>query len=919
MSYEGVRRAQRGGNVVRPQPVSDKSYVASVVDFLHDAYAGPSPVESDKIIWVKFEKPDITDHIFPCQEAADCPLFLVIGYSNGVQIWSILSNGDAEEVLSLRQGPVRILRILPTPPHSKNHHQDKRPLIAVCDGASSSQPFCSVTIRSLRSNEQVHAVSFKTPVCDILCNKRLMIVALQEKIAAFDAASFKHRFIITSCYPAGPPSINPLALGTRWLAYADKKLIPTHQSGGGVCRDASKSYKATVIHAAKAITKGISVFSESLGKYASSKLSNSPPRSPESPGEKATTSPPHKQGTPGVVTVVDACSLEGEFNVSDDSPGDGIVAHFLAHLNEPITAMTFDPSGRLLFTAGAQGHVFHIFRITSHPCRSGLGAVHHLYILYRGDTAAKVQHVSFTNDSRWVAVSTMRETTHVFPITPYGGHVCARTHTSQKIVNKESRFHKSAGLEELEETGRWSPVHGLSESPTSSGFHTPDSIASIPHNSTLNVAIGNPRLPPYPQTITILPLEQIKLSTTLGAVATSMAGSTKAGRGKSPSQASGVSEYSGLSTCFATSRGHVQGAGQVSREKDVTKSSSVPSLFIMSCHGVLVEYFLEPRASQPASVKKGDDSPLELSAIMTAQWALQRHIASSECHMRITGNSLVHLFTDDGEQSLLATQGSFYQSLPRNESCESLTSAHSSSQDSDFDEPWLAQVEMVTHAGPHRHLWMGPQFVFKTVPQPSSTTILSSSSSALLTEGQETNRSAMDMTVDDVDLRSLRIQPLRSDPLPTPQSQEGRVHRLSSCEGSAGASIEYGSGTFDHASNLLEVSCGSWPESYPSHQRSSEMLEEHLKQTIAEAMAESPISETGPSGKRKDYHQHHQSPHHQQQHPVELVADSNGILSSSPGSADSIPHSFEARLSPQHTMDHILVFPSASSSSPECN
>ena len=64
----------------------------------------------------------------------------------------------------------------------------------------------------------------------------------------------------------------------------------------------------------QAITKGISVFSESLGKYASAKLSNSPPRSPgESPGEKTnSSSPPHRQGTPGVVTVVDATLLEGE-------------------------------------------------------------------------------------------------------------------------------------------------------------------------------------------------------------------------------------------------------------------------------------------------------------------------------------------------------------------------------------------------------------------------------------------------------------------------------------------------------------------------------------------------------------------------------------------------------------------------------
>ena len=29
-------------------------------------------------------------------------------------------------------------------------------------------------------------------------------------------------------------------------------------------------------------------------------------------------------------------------------------------------------------------------------------------------------------------------------------------------------------------------------------------------------------------------------------------------------------------------------------------------------------------------------------------------------------------------------------------------------------DKWLSQVEIVTHVGPHRRLWMGPQFCFKT-------------------------------------------------------------------------------------------------------------------------------------------------------------------------------------------------------------
>jgi len=38
-----------------------------------------------------------------------------------------------------------------------------------------------------------------------------------------------------------------------------------------------------------------------------------------------------------------------------------------------------------------------------------------------------------------------------------------------------------------------------------------------------------------------------------------------------------------------------------------------------------------------------------------------------------------------------------------------------SGDDSDDDDRWLSQVEITTHVGPHRRLWMGPQFCFKTL------------------------------------------------------------------------------------------------------------------------------------------------------------------------------------------------------------
>lgn len=132
----------------------------------------------------------------------------------------------------------------------------------------------------------------------------------------------------------------------------------------------------------------------------------------------------------------------------------------------------------------------------------------------------------FSQDSRWVAISTLRGTTHVFPINPYGGAPCARTHMSPRVVNRMSRFQKSAGLEEIEQElnraaalvgggiggggcilgggggigGRCSPIPGLSSSPSGSPLHGEelrgrgmDGLTALSYLSVLNSILAHRR------------------------------------------------------------------------------------------------------------------------------------------------------------------------------------------------------------------------------------------------------------------------------------------------------------------------------------------------------------------------------------------------------------------------------------------
>uniref|UniRef100_A0A8D3AX12 BCAS3 microtubule associated cell migration factor n=1 Tax=Scophthalmus maximus TaxID=52904 RepID=A0A8D3AX12_SCOMX len=856
MASDSPRRPSRcaGGVLVRAQAATEQSYMESVVTFLQDvvpqAYTGsPLTDEKEKIIWVRFEKADVNGKSFTLfmemhSGTTDPPLCLMIGYTDGMQIWGLA--GEAQELFSVRHGPVRAARILPAPhisPLKMDIFADKRPLLGVCKSTGSSgtsPPYCCVDLYSLRTGEMVKSIQFKTPIYDLHCNKHILVVSLQEKIAAFDSCTFTKKFFVTSCYPCPGPSLNPISLGSRWLAYAENKLIRCHQSRGGACGDNAQSYTATVINAAKTLKTGLTM----VGKVVTQLAGTIPAGTPDEEGTPHSTNrrSPHN---PGVVTIIDTQSVgEGQVLVSEDSDGEGVVAHFPAH-DKPISCMQFNPSGMLLVTADTLGHDFHVFQILTHPWASSQSAVHHLYTLHRGETEAKVQDMCFSPDSRWVAISTLRGTTHVFPINPYGGAPCARTHVSPRVVNRMSRFQKSAGLEEIEQElnraaalgggGRCSPIPGLSSSPSGSPLHAKLSNQESYNNFTNN-NMGNPRLSPLPSLTVVLPLAQIKQPMTLGTI-TKRTGKAKPPPQISPSKSSG-GEFC-VAAIFASSRSWLITNPNMKREKDQSRQSVVDSLYILSCYGNLVEHVLEPRPISTAQ-KISDDTPLELSTCPRACWTLARTPQWNELQPPFNSNHPLVLASDlvQYHQYLLAGKPMPPGSpgpITRHESSDSLASDHSGQE----DEEWLSQVEIVTHTGPHRRLWMGPQFQFKTIHPSGQTTVISSSSSVLQSQGPtDVPQPLLDFDTDDLDLHSLRIQPVRSEPVSMPGSSGLVADRRGQPN-----IMDAGSGHFDgRGVTLLEV-CGSWPESFgvPRHNiGSADASDEGLRERLADAMSESP-------------------------------------------------------------------------------
>lgn len=262
---------------------------------------------------------------------------------------------------------------------------------------------------------------------------------------------------------------------------------------------------------------------------------------------------------------------------------DPFVAHFVAHA-DVIAGMTFDASGLLLLTADKRGHDFHVFRLNPHPCGSSSASVHHLYILHRGDTTAKVQDLIFSLDSRWTAITTARGTTHVFPVSPYGGPATFRTHGSAEVVNRLSRFHRSAGLS----------ADGRSSSPICPVYHGDNgAVSADPYH--------NPRLPPFPRPQIVMPLKQLRQPLTLmPATALSSSPPTSASSTSRQRQSS-IGDESGnvLRVCatFARPRDWLLQPLTTARDMPALRSArnAVDALFVMAGHGSMIQYDLEPR------------------------------------------------------------------------------------------------------------------------------------------------------------------------------------------------------------------------------------------------------------------------------------------------------------------------------------
>ncbi|KAG8085535.1 hypothetical protein GUJ93_ZPchr0010g7759 [Zizania palustris] len=418
--------------------------------------------EKDQVLWAGFDKLELQPSSFKH--------VLLVGYSNGFQVLDVEDAANVCELVSKRDGPVTFLQMQPTPVYSEctEGFRSSHPMLLVVAGDetnglgvvqggrlsalirdNSSDPPTGncistptvVRFYSLKSHTYVHVLRFRSAVYIVRCCPRIVAVALAAQVYCFDAVTLENKFSVLTYPLQGAPGVNigygPLAVGSRWLAYASNnpllsstgRLSPQNltpspgvspstspSSGSLVARyamESSKQIAAGIINIGDMGYKTLSKYcQELLPDGSGSPLSSSPGRIS---GKLPSSVHPLEADNAGMVVIKNFISKE-------------IISQFRAHTS-PISALCFDPSGTLLVTASVHGHNINVFRIMPTLIANGSGSIHydrtashvHLYKLYRGMTAAVIQDISFSHFSQWISIVSSRGTCHIFTLSPFGG------------------------------------------------------------------------------------------------------------------------------------------------------------------------------------------------------------------------------------------------------------------------------------------------------------------------------------------------------------------------------------------------------------------------------------------------------------------------------------------------------------------
>ncbi|GAB9464840.1 hypothetical protein Gpo141_00002265 [Globisporangium polare] len=288
-----------------------------------------------------------------------------------------------------------------------------------------------------------------------------------------------HTFEVTRTVVTTAPA---MSLGPRWIAYPG--FVPDRDResmDGSLASDSeevvpealvgSKHYTGsklelpslTAIDVAQNVASGLYYLSEFGRATIAPYLSSSPSATASTASNTAT--PVGSLGYPSISPYGSATDTNGKmlagktkrksssasasastfagWVVVQDLVTERAICNFKCH-STALVALSFDFSGLLLATCSTKGQNLHVYRLlpplqVTHGKKSEAHQL--LYKLQRGITHASIQDIAFSQDSKWISVTSAHGTSHLYAIHPEGVRINSDTHVN--VV--EAAVHRASG------------------------------------------------------------------------------------------------------------------------------------------------------------------------------------------------------------------------------------------------------------------------------------------------------------------------------------------------------------------------------------------------------------------------------------------------------------------------------------------
>ncbi|KAJ6236917.1 breast carcinoma-amplified sequence 3 [Anaeramoeba flamelloides] len=308
--------------------------------------------------------------------------FMIVCYSNGVQVWNLNYGNNIREVVSIRTVAIRSAKFICET--KLNELQQNQPFLGLISLHESEDfPRSSLKIYSLKTNEFYKVLRFTSSIYNFDSTNDLIIVTTQHEINIIEMKTMK--LIQKIQYFPNPVNPGIFALGKRFCAFpalSPEKELP------------DPNYLEYLYQSSKKILENL-LETIILRNTNQSILKNQTKKF----GEILKISM-------GLITIYDLKNRKE-------------ITTFKAH-KHIISYLQFDQSGQLLMTSSLSTQI-RIYRMGNEKPKL-------IYILRRGFTDALIQNVSFSPNLKLVSISTNHGTTHIFPINIDGSKPTTYTH-----------------------------------------------------------------------------------------------------------------------------------------------------------------------------------------------------------------------------------------------------------------------------------------------------------------------------------------------------------------------------------------------------------------------------------------------------------------------------------------------------------